>query len=74
MTARMSTDHPGWMTTAQIAAKLGMSTDFVVGEIRDRRLDARVIVREGKRTVYRISAAQFDRYCYRFWGHAADVK
>jgi len=52
---------------------LGVSTNFVRGEIRDRRLVARVIVRDGKRVVYRIMAADFDAYLRRHYGHAEQI-
>lgn len=63
----MPTDSP-WMTTSQCAAKIGTSTEFVRGEIRDHRLEAHVIARDGKRMIYRISVESFERYLYRFWG------
>lgn len=70
----MPTEHPPqWLTTKQCAVKLGMSTDFVLGEIRDGRMEAHVIARDGKRTVYRISAESLERYRHRFWGLAADM-
>lgn len=42
-----------------------MSTGFIVGEIRDGRLKARVIQRDGYRAIYRISEAAFDDYIRR---------
>ena len=43
------------------------------GEIRDKRLPASVIVRDGKRTIYRVRATDFDTYLRRHYGHAEQV-
>jgi hypothetical protein len=61
------------MTTAQCAARIGVSTDFVLCEIRDRRLVANVIIRDGKRTVYRVAVVDFDAYLRRHWGRADQI-
>jgi excisionase family DNA binding protein len=62
-----------WMTTRQCAERLGISTDFVVGEIRDKRLQAHVIVRDGKRVIYRVSVVDFEAYLRRHYGRAENV-
>lgn len=62
-----------WLNTRQCAARLGMSTDFVVGEIHDKRLQAHVIVRNGKRVVYRIAVADFETYLHRHHGRAEHI-
>ena len=69
----MSDGNPTWLTTGQCAARLGVSPDFVLGEIRDRRLVASVIVRDGKRIVYRVTAANFETYLHRHHGSAEYV-
>ncbi len=43
------------LTTRQVADRLGVSTDFVVGEIRDGRLKASVLTRPSRRSLYRVS-------------------
>jgi hypothetical protein len=55
------------VTTTQAAERLGMSAEFVRGEIRDGRLAANVIKREGKRTVYRVTDDQLARYIADCW-------
>lgn len=54
------------LTTRDVANRLGVSTDFVVAEIRDRRLEAMVLDRPGFRTVYRISEVSLRAYCVRY--------
>ena len=53
-----------WLNTAQCALVLGgLRPAFVVGEIRDGRLLARIVIeRPGKRTIYRILKSDLDRY------------
>lgn len=52
-----------WLNTAQCAAQLGVTPAFVVGEIRDGRLLARIVLRRpNKRTVYRIQQSDLDGY------------
>jgi hypothetical protein len=54
------------LTTRDIANRLGVSTDFVVGEIRDKRLwPARVIERPGGRCLYRVSEEVYRAYVKR---------
>jgi excisionase family DNA binding protein len=60
------------LTTRDIADRLGVSTGFIVGEIRDGRLAALQLRRTGKRTVYRVSEADFDAYVARHWMPASD--
>lgn len=60
-------DDPAYLSTAQAAALLGgVSTNFVVGEIRDGRLTALVIERPGFRTIYRITDAALAEYMKKF--------
>ena len=66
-------EHPQWLTTKQCAVRLGVSTNFVRGEIRDRRLHANVIARDGKRIIYRVTTVEFDAYLRRHYGHAEQV-
>jgi len=50
------------MTTADVARDLGMTSEYVRGEILDGRLQAVWIERPGKRTVYRITPDQLAAY------------
>lgn len=56
-----------WLSTRECADRLGVTTDFIVGEIRDGRLAARVMTRESGRPLYRIEAAAFTTYLARHW-------
>lgn len=69
----MSEQQPAWLTTRQCARHLGVSPDFVLGEIRDRRLPASVIVRDGKRTVYRVAVTDLETYLRRHHGRAEQI-
>lgn len=53
------------LTTRDVADRLGVSTNFVIGEIRDGRLDAMVVEREGLRALYRISESSLATYLQR---------
>jgi hypothetical protein len=55
-----------WLTTRQCADRLGVGTNFVVGEIRDGRLLAQVIERPGRKALYRISGQELNRYVLRY--------
>jgi hypothetical protein len=55
------------MTTTDVGRALGMSGEYVRGEIRDGRLKANALIRAGKRTVYRITPSQFEEYKARHW-------
>ncbi len=54
------------LTTRDVADRLGVSTNFVVEEIQDGRLEALVIRRPGVRTVYRVAEAALEDYFRRF--------
>lgn len=57
------------VTTTEAAKILDVSAEFVRGEIEDGRMDAQIIRRPGKRTVYRLTREQLDAYCRRWgWG------
>ena len=56
-----------WLTTARCASLIGMTTDFVRGEIQDGRLRAYVIRRPGKRAVYRVRSSDFTDYLRAHW-------
>lgn len=69
-----------WLTTGQCATALGVSTDYVRGEIRDGRLIAEVVAREprpGRRRAYRairIHPGPWRAYLRRYWPqHSADT-
>lgn len=53
-------------TTRDVADLLGVSTDFVLDEIKDRRLLANQVKR-GQRTIYRIEYADLKAYCEQHW-------
>lgn len=55
------------LSTSVCAARLGVTPKFILGEIVDGRLSARVRTRPGVRAMYRISEAAFDMYVRRFW-------
>ncbi|HXO84683.1 MAG TPA: helix-turn-helix domain-containing protein [Gemmatimonadales bacterium] len=50
------------LTTRDCAERLGVSTNFIVGEIRDGRLRALVIRRGRRRSMYRIAPADLNAY------------
>ncbi len=62
------------LTTRDCGDRLGVSPGFIVGEIRDGRLPALVLEREGLRTIYRITPRDFEGYCRRFEWHPEAVK
>lgn len=65
MSARM-------LTTADCARAIGMSTQFIRGEILDGRLKARVSKPEGRqRAKYRIEADDFAAYQRAHWPKSA---
>lgn len=69
----MGNDTPTWLTTRQCADRLGVSTDFIRGEIGDRRLKAHVVAREKKRTIYRVTAEDFGAYLRRYYGRSEQL-
>lgn len=62
----------GWLTTRHCADLIGVSTDFVRGEIQDGRLVGTVIARDvlpGRkraRALYRVAPRDFVAYCQRY--------
>lgn len=54
-----------WMTTAEVAAELGRSTETIRRYVRERRLRADVIVINGRATI-RISRDDFDEFRRRY--------
>jgi excisionase family DNA binding protein len=62
---RRATD-PRLLTTRDIADYLGVSTDFVVGEIDDGRLRALVLDRPGGRRIIRVSPASLEAFMRRW--------
>jgi hypothetical protein len=56
-----------WLTTRDCAVRLGVATDFIVGEIRDGRLVGRVLTRTTGRTLYRVERPDFEAYIARHW-------
>jgi hypothetical protein len=54
------------LSTRECAKKIGLDTEYIVGEIRDGRLKAFVISRPGRRPIYRVTPADFDAYLARY--------
>jgi excisionase family DNA binding protein len=63
VTGRRRTDPT--LTTRDCANRLGVSPNFIIGEIRDGRLKAIVLQRAGRRTLYRIAPTALDDYLAR---------
>jgi hypothetical protein len=61
---------PTWLSTAKCAAIIGVTTDFIRGEIIDGRLRAYIIQRPGKRRLYRVRDIDFRVYLQAHWKHA----
>jgi len=60
------------LTTADCAKALNVSQQFIRDEIRDKRLAARVLTREGRqRARYRIDPSDFDNYRQAHWPKSA---
>ncbi len=57
---------PPRFKTSEIADILGVSTDFILDEIKDGRLPA-VMNQRGQRTIYRIELPDFKAYCEKYW-------
>lgn len=55
------------LSTVDCATQLGMSDEFIRGEIRDQRLTARLLERASGRRVYRITPEDFDAYLAQYW-------
>ena len=56
------------MTTTDVAKQLGVSSEFIRGEIRDGRLQAIVVKHPGRRrAVIRVTPAQFAEYQETVW-------
>jgi hypothetical protein len=51
------------LTTRQCAEYLGVTTNFIRGEIRDGRLVAVVNVKRGARSLIRIAMVDLKHYC-----------
>lgn len=49
------------------AKRLGVTGEFIRGEIHDKRLPARIFTRPSGRKVYRIESNDFDVYVERYW-------
>lgn len=50
------------LTTTDCAERLGVTTQFIVGEINAGRLRALVLQRGGRRRIYRVSPAALHAY------------
>lgn len=65
-------DNQAWLSTRECADQLGVSTAFVIGEIRDGRLTALVIERPNVRTLYRIRPSALLHYISKYrWDRGA---
>lgn len=58
------------MTTTDCARALGMTGEFIRGEIKEGRLLARVFRGSRRRAKYRIERADFDSYKREYWPKA----
>ncbi len=56
-----------WLTTVQVAARVGMSSEWVRREILAGRLRA-IIIRRGTRAIYRVAEPDLRAYLRRY-GH-----
>ena len=70
----MAAPKSDWLSTALCAARIGVTTGYVVGEIRDGRLAAMVLSRPGKRACYRVSEPAFESYLARHWRPAGPAR
>jgi len=59
---------PRWLTTTQVAARIGTSSEYVRQEILRGRLVAQVLASASGRRIYRISEAELRRYRERYGG------
>jgi len=66
----MTGSVPVWLSTRQCGSLIGMTTEFIRGEIRDGRLPACKLARDGKRPAYRVRVEDFDTYLDRYWSRA----
>ena len=57
---------PRWLTTTQVAARLGVSSEYVRQECLRGRLIAQVLASASGRRIYRISEAELRRYRERY--------
>jgi hypothetical protein len=57
----------GLLSPAACASALAVTGEFIRGEIRSGRLEARQLSRISGRTRYRIDASAFRRYVERYW-------
>ena len=56
-----------YLSPSACARLLDVSASFVRGEVKDGRLQARVLTRPSGRSVYRIAEAAFQAYVERYW-------
>lgn len=56
-----------YLSPPDCASVLGVTANFIRGEVKDGRLMARVFTRPSGRTVYRIPASAFQAYVEEHW-------
>lgn len=56
-----------WLTTGDCARILGVSREFVRGEVRDARLPAEIVTEGRQRRAIRIYRLQWRAYLQRYW-------
>ena len=56
-----------WLSPRQCAVRIGVSSAFIRGEIRDGRLHGSILERHGKRPMYRVATADFATYLTIHW-------
>lgn len=58
------------LSIKEVASRLGMSTDFVRGEIADGRLGCRPYRPQGSvRTIRKVLVSDYNRYVAEYWPH-----
>jgi excisionase family DNA binding protein len=62
-----------WVTTTEIANRIGLSARYLRDEIRDGRLKAMKFGTRGGRGTYRVPADVAENYVKRMLGHLYDV-
>ncbi len=61
-----------WLTTGQCAARIGVTDEYIRGEIRDRRLPAHEHrYATSGRVRYRIDPKDFEAYLATYWPKAS---
>lgn len=73
MASRDPSELVRWYTTAEVAARLSMSVDYVRARIRDGSLPARA-VRSGGRVIFRVRAEDLEAFRREHVGDPTDPR